>query len=100
MMKRFWCPVALASAVVCGSIIASGQSTRVEDLGAGKLLISSRGLSDPNFAESAVLLIQSDQHGTVGLIINRRTRAPISRILQNLKTAKHRSDPIYIGGPV
>lgn len=100
MMTRLWGPVAVAAAVVYGTVIASGQSTEVKDLGVGKLLVSVRDLPDPNFAESVVLLIQYDQQGTVGLMINRRTRAPVSRIFQNLDTGKHASDPIYIGGPV
>jgi len=99
-MKGFWSPVALAMAMVCMTAIAWGQSTEVKDLGAGKLLVSSRGLADPNFAESVALLTHYDEKGALGLIINRRTRAPISRILQDLNTAKHGSDPIYIGGPV
>jgi putative transcriptional regulator len=100
IMKGFWRPVALAAAIVGGTLIASGQSTKVKDLGLGKLLVSSRDLSDPNFAESVVLLIQYDQQGTVGLMINRRTRAPVSRMFQNLDTGKHGADPIYVGGPV
>jgi putative transcriptional regulator len=85
---------------MCRTVVASGQSTRVKDLGVGKLLVSSRDLSDPNFAESVVLLIQYNQQGTVGLMINHRTRASISSLIQNLDTGKHGSDPIYIGGPV
>ncbi len=100
MITRCWSPVALAAAVVCGTVIASGQSTQVKDLGVGKLLVSSRDLSDPNFAESVVLLIHYDQQGTLGLMINHRTRVPISRTIQDLDTGKHGSDPIYIGGPV
>jgi len=100
MPTRFWGAVALAAAVVCGRVSASGQSTQVKDLGVGKLLVAARDLSDPNFSESVVLLIQYDQEGAVGLIINHPTRAPISRIIQNLDTGKHGSDPIYIGGPV
>jgi putative transcriptional regulator len=100
IMKGFWRPVALAAAIVWGTLIASGQSIKVKDLGLGKLLVSSRDLSDPNFAESVVLLIQYDQQGTVGLMINRRTRAPVSRMFQNLDTGKHGADPIYVGGPV
>jgi putative AlgH/UPF0301 family transcriptional regulator len=99
-MTRFWGPVVLAAMGICGTAIASGPSTDVKDLGIGKLLVSSRGLADPNFVESVVLVIQYDQQGTVGLTINRRTRAPISRVFQDLNTAKDRSDPIYIGGPV
>ena len=100
VITRFWGLVALAAAVVCGAVIASGQATEVKDLGVGKLLVSSRDLSDPNFAESVILLIRYDEQGTLGLMINRRTRAPISRIIQNLDTGKYKSDPIYIGGPV
>lgn len=101
-MVRFWRPLAFvaAMAIACGTPIALGQSARVDDLGAGKLLVSSRDLSDPSFAESVVLLIQDDNQGAVGLMINRRTKAPISRIGQDLNAAKHGSDPIYIGGPV
>lgn len=97
-----------AVAVFCGAIIilgicpraASAQSTDIKDLGVGKLLVSARGLEDPNFAESVVLLIERDDNGTVGLMINRRSRATMSRVLQNLNTAKHGSDPVYVGGPV
>jgi putative transcriptional regulator len=69
-------------------------------LGVGKLLVSSRDLTDPNFAESVVLLVKYNQQGTVGLMINHRTRVPISRTIQNLDAGKHGSDPTYIGGPV
>jgi putative transcriptional regulator len=102
-MTQFWRSVtivAAAMAILCGAASALGQSTRVEDLAAGKLLVSSRALGDPNFAEAVVLLIQYDDQGAVGLMINRRTKATISSIVQNLNTAKHGSDPIYIGGPV
>jgi len=100
MKTRVWHAVALVTAVVCGAAIAAGQSIRTEDLGVGKLLVSARDLPDPNFAESVVLLIQYDKEGTVGLMINRRTKAPISRVLEGVNTAKHGSDPVYVGGPV
>jgi putative transcriptional regulator len=47
-----------------------------------------------------VLLVQYDAQGVVGLILNRRTNVPLSRVLENLKAAKDRSDPVYLGGPV
>ena len=45
------------------------------------------------------LLVRYDEKGVVGLVLNRRTDVPLSRVL-DLKAAKDRSDPIYIGGPV
>ncbi|MGA9206217.1 MAG: YqgE/AlgH family protein [Terriglobales bacterium] len=76
------------------------QSKKAEDLGAGKLLVASRELGDPNFEKTVVLLVHYDAEGVVGLILNRRSHVPISRVLEGLKAAKDRSDPVYLGGPV
>ena len=76
------------------------QSKHAKDLGAGKLLVASRDLGDPNFAETVVLLVHYDAEGVVGLILNRRTDVPLSRAFEGLKAAKDRSDPVYLGGPV
>jgi putative transcriptional regulator len=71
------------------------------ELAAGKLLVASRDLGDPNFAKSVILLVRYDaDQGAVGLTINKRTDIPLSRAFQDLKEAKGRTDPIYIGGPV
>lgn len=70
-----------------------------KNLGTGKLLVASRGLGDPRFAETVVLLVRYDQEGVIGLVLNRRTNVPLSRIL-DLEAAKQRSDPVYLGGPV
>jgi len=76
------------------------QSKNAKDLGAGKLLVASRGLADPHFAQTVVLLVHYDAEGVVGLILNRRTDVPLSRVLEGIKAAKHLSDPVYLGGPV
>jgi putative transcriptional regulator len=76
------------------------QSRNPRDLGPGKLLVASRELADPNFAETVILLVHYDSEGAIGLILNRRTDLPISQVLAELKTAKDVSDPVYLGGPV
>jgi putative AlgH/UPF0301 family transcriptional regulator len=75
------------------------QFKNPQDLGVGKLLVASRSLGDPDFARTVVLLVHYDEKGALGLILNRRTDVPLSRVL-DLKAAKDRSDPIYLGGPV
>src|SRR5438445_6293946 len=80
--------------------LAPAQSTRVEDLAPGKLLVAPREALDPHFAETVVLLIEYSQEGAMGLIVNRETKVPLSRALQELKGTKGRSDPAYSGGPV
>lgn len=76
------------------------QSQNPDDLSVGKVLVASRALGDPNFAETVVLLVRSDANGVVGLILNRRTEIPLSRVLEQFESAKGRSDPVYLGGPV
>ena len=75
------------------------QLKNPKDLGVGKVLVARRGLGDPNFAGTVILLVQFDGKGAVGLILNRRTDVPLSQVL-DLKAAKERSDPVYVGGPV
>jgi putative AlgH/UPF0301 family transcriptional regulator len=76
------------------------QSRDAKDLGAGKLLVASRDLTDPNFAKTVILLVHCDDQGVVGLILNRRTNVVLSRVLEGVQGAKDRSDRAYLGGPV
>jgi putative transcriptional regulator len=76
------------------------QSNNAKNLDAGKLLVASRELADPHFARTVVLLTHYDADGAIGLILNRRTDLPLSRVLEGLEVAKHLSDPVYLGGPV
>lgn len=69
-------------------------------LAAGKLLVARRDLPDPFFAETVILLLQYDKNGAMGLIVNRPTGIPVSRLLRDLGAAKQRKDPVYLGGPV
>jgi putative transcriptional regulator len=72
-----------------------------DDLAVGKFLVASRDLGDPNFAKTVILLVHYDEdQGAVGLVLNRRTDVPMSRVFQDLKEAKSRMDPVYVGGPV
>src|SRR5580700_11796946 len=95
--------LSIAAAVLLSESVvqlAAAQSMQPSDLGAGKMLVASRDLPDPNFSKTVVLLVQYDDEGVVGLILNRRSKVPISRVLDDMDGAKDRSDPIYAGGPV
>ena len=81
-------------------LIVTAQSKRVEDLGVSKLLVSGRDFPDPAFAKAVILLVEFNDEGTVGLMINRRTKVPVSRALEQIKGANDRSYPVYLGGPV
>src|SRR5260370_33659907 len=56
-----------------------------KELATGKLLGARRSLQDPNFAETVILLVEhSDDEGTVGLILNRQSKIPLSRLSKDL----------------
>src|SRR6267142_769086 len=69
------------------------QSKQTHGLAAGKFLVASRDLLDPNFAETVVVLVRYEEDGVLGLIINRRTKVPIARVFPELsESIKTRSD--------
>lgn len=46
---------------------------------AGKLLIASPKLRDPNFFRTVVLIVQHDENGALGLILNRPTEVTVKQ---------------------
>jgi putative AlgH/UPF0301 family transcriptional regulator len=98
--RSHWVKAFPAKNEVRPTVFLPVQSKNIKDLGAGKLLVASRDLGDPNFAETVILLVHYDAQGVVGLILNRRTQVPVSRVLDGIKAAKDRSDRVYFGGPV
>ena len=91
---RFW------ASVLAGACCLPAQSKRPEDLAAGKILVTTRGMRDPLFAESVVLLVRYSETDALGLMVNRRTMLPISRALREMKGAEGNSSPVFVGGPV
>ena len=69
-------------------------------LAKGVLLIAGKELRDPNFEKTVVLITEYDAKGTVGLVINRRTKIPVSEALPELQKILPIFDHLYIGGPV
>ncbi len=67
----------------------------------GVFLIAKPELLDPNFAKTVVLVTQTEDYSTVGVIINRPTVLKLADFVADpkLDTSKYR-DRIYLGGPV
>jgi putative transcriptional regulator len=87
-----------AAAALAGLTLFLGHAAG-QSLGAGSVLVATEKLGDPNFAESVVLITQyDDEEGTVGVIINRRTTIPITKLFPDIKHAS--PDPVFMGGPV
>jgi len=97
ILPRLWLVTALALFLAQR---AHSQSKSTRDLGPASVLVASRELADPNFVKTVILLVQYDEKGVVGLIVNRRTDVPLSRLSDELKAARGRDDSLYLGGPV
>lgn len=101
--RRYFRPVALWIALlvptVRGQLLVQEQAT-AQDLATGKILVARRHMADPNFAQTVILLVQHDEKGTVGLIVNRPTKIPLSRLTKEFEGVKGRSEPLYLGGPM
>ena len=66
----------------------------------GLFLVAKPALTDPNFSQTVVLVTQTEDASTVGVIINRPTTLKLSQFLsQEFPTGNYR-EPIFFGGPV
>lgn len=66
----------------------------------GRLLVALPVLDDPNFARSVVLVIEHDEDGALGLVLNRPTTTPIEEVLQGWSLLAAEPANLYGGGPV
>ena len=71
----------------------------------GALLVASPTLADPNFARSVVLLLDHDEEGALGVILNRPSEVATSDVVPLPRTpgwADLVSEPavVHVGGPV
>lgn len=78
-----------AAAVLAAVLLAHGAAAQQADPPNGVLLVARSGLPDANFGEAVVLVSQTAEGETVGVILNRPT------------TRRHENgEPLYFGGPV
>ena len=68
---------------------------------AGKLLIATPELDDPNFFRSVVFIVEHDDvEGALGLVLNRPTDATVAEHLPLWRDAAAEPAVVYVGGPV
>lgn len=73
------------------------MSTRI---GVGMLLVAAPDLDDPNFAESVILLLDSDAEGALGVVVNRPTPVLVADVLESWRDVVTAPDVLFQGGPV
>lgn len=63
----------------------------------GKLLISEPFMSDHQFRRTVVLLVEHNEEGSVGFVLNRPISAKLPELMEGIPNI---DSPIFLGGPV
>ena len=68
---------------------------------AGRLLVATPMLGDPNFKRAVVLLVEhEDEQGSLGVVLNRPTKIPVGQVLEPWTELATDPSVVFTGGPV
>jgi putative transcriptional regulator len=70
------------------------------EISAGMLLLASPELLDPNFVDTVVLLLDADEDGAMGVVINRPSPVPVISVLAGWGDIVAEPEVLFRGGPV
>ncbi|MFH8370342.1 YqgE/AlgH family protein [Streptomyces sp. NPDC018031] len=66
----------------------------------GRLLVATPALADPNFDRAVVLLLDHDEEGSLGVVLNRPTPVGVGDILESWASLAGEPAVVFQGGPV
>ena len=72
----------------------------VTDSMTGRLLVAAPSLDDPNFERSVVFLVDHDEEGALGVVLNRPTSVDVGAILPPWEGRTSQPGVVFRGGPV
>jgi putative transcriptional regulator len=67
---------------------------------AGRLLLASPSLQDPNFVRTVVLIGMHGEEGAMGLVLNRPSTLTVGEAVPQLGDVVGALETVYVGGPV
>jgi putative transcriptional regulator len=77
--------------------MSDGSALRLE---VGDLLVATPSLLDPNFERTVVLLLDIDDDGALGVVLNRPSTVAVAEILPDWSQLTGTPDVLFRGGPV
>jgi putative transcriptional regulator len=80
-----------------------GRSGETDDVHAdltGQLLVATPVLDDPNFTRTVVYVVEHNDDGALGLVVNRASHTPVHVVLPGLAAPMAQPDNVFWGGPV
>ena len=66
----------------------------------GMLLVATPMLLDPNFSDSVVLVLDVDEGGALGVVLNRPSPVPVAEVLDGWDEVVAEPEVLFRGGPV
>lgn len=66
----------------------------------GRLLVAAGHMDDPNFRRTVVLLVEHDDDGALGLVLNRPVPMPLPEALARWEEFLAPPGQLFLGGPV
>lgn len=70
------------------------------DVAPGTLLLATAELIDPNFAKTVILLLDVNDEGVLGVVLNRPSPVPVAEVLQPWDALCAEPEVLFRGGPV
>jgi putative transcriptional regulator len=86
--------------LVLVTLLAITAGLAAQPPAAGKLLVASRTLNDPNFSRSVVLLVSYSENGALGLIVNRPVGVAPETVISDMEALADYDGVVFAGGPV
>jgi putative transcriptional regulator len=71
-----------------------------EEVRPGMLLVATPQLLDPNFIDTVVLMLDVDDGGALGVVLNRPSPIPVSEVLETWSDITSEPEVLFRGGPV
>ena len=66
----------------------------------GRLLVAAPSLEDPNFHRAVLLVIDHDEEGAIGVILNRASGVPVGETIEGWGSLAAEPAVVFGGGPV
>lgn len=92
----------IVSVAIAATLITFLQVSNLQAfaLGKGMFLIAKDQVLDPRFRDRVILLIQHDDQGSAGLVVNRASRLPLESVLSRDSQLAEQGKNLSYGGPV
>lgn len=66
----------------------------------GHLLVAMPAMGDTNFERTVLWMLDHDEHGAIGVVLNRPSEVPVGMHLPAVASAVEAPDVFFVGGPV